>query len=516
MEETDQLAETARQFGYAFLASPPAVFSDDLVELIPASLARRHQVMPLQSGAGWIEVLTADPGNVELAAELSFALEREVRLVVCDAGTLRELVRQHFGEEETTGPAGLTRSSTDEWTSSADNPSTEELASIAGQAPVIQFVNQALTQAIRDRASDIHFEPFEKSFRVRFRIDGVLYEQTPPPRTLALPIASRLKVLANLDIAERRLPQDGRIRMNVAGRGVDLRVSSMPTQFGESVVLRVLDRMAVQLDLNGLGLPDSIKGDVQRSLRRPNGIILVTGPTGSGKTTTLYSGLREISTPGLKVLTIEDPVEYEIEGILQVPVNPVAGLTFATALRSLLRQDPDVIMVGEIRDLETAQIAIQAALTGHLVLSTLHTNDAPSAITRLIDMGVEPFLLASSIEAVLAQRLVRRICPHCREPDQPSPALASLLELESPTPPDRRFLRGRGCPECSGTGYRGRIGIFEWLVFTEPLRELVAQRTPVAGIRQRGRKQGMRTLREEAWRAVLNGDTTLGEMARHT
>ncbi len=472
--------------------------------------------MPWRKDGHGLEVLTVDPENAQLAADLSFALDREVRLVRCDPDRLAVLIRDHYGDEGPARGPDLPGSSGGPPDHPPDDPSTEELATIAGQAPIIQLVNQVLAQAIRDRASDIHFEPFESSFRIRCRIDGVLYEQAPPSKSLALPIASRLKVLANLDIAERRLPQDGRIRLNLAGRNVDLRVSTMPTQFGESVVLRVLDRSAVQLDLKQLGLPAEVLTGVRRSLRRPNGIFLVTGPTGSGKTTTLYSGLREISTPGLKVLTIEDPVEYEIDGIMQVPVNPVAGLTFASALRSLLRQDPDVIMVGEIRDVETAQIAIQAALTGHLVLSTLHTNDAPAAVTRLIDMGIEPFLLASTIEAVLAQRLVRRICPNCRVPDKPSPALRAQLELESDWPRDEAFFRGNGCPECNRTGYRGRTGIFEWLVMTEPLRELVAQRAPVAEIRQRAREQGMRSLREEARRAAVDGQSTLEEMLRHT
>jgi type IV pilus assembly protein PilB len=333
------------------------------------------------------------------------------------------LIRTHYGEPVVepgrVRPVNETREKEEE----TGGPSVTDLEALAGQAPVIQLVNQILAQAIRERASDIHFEPFEREFKIRYRVDGVLQERAPPPRALALPLASRLKVLADLNIAERRLPQDGRIRTTLEGRNVDLRVSTLPTQFGESIVLRVLDQSAVQLELGQLGLPAEVLVGFQDVIRRPNGIVVVTGPTGSGKTTTLYSGLRAIHVPGLKLLTAEDPVEYEIEGIMQVPVNPAAGLTFGAAMRAFLRQDPDVIMVGEIRDLETAQIAVQASLTGHLVMSTLHTNDAAAAVTRLLDLGVEAFLLATSLEGVLAQRLVRRICPECRAVCDSAPEL---------------------------------------------------------------------------------------------
>jgi len=386
----------------------------------------------------------------------------------------------------------------------------------ASATPIIRFVDLILYQAIHDRASDIHFEPFEHEFKIRYRIDGALYEMAPPPKALALPIISRIKVLASLNIAERRLPQDGRIQKNIAGRMIDMRVSTLPTQFGESVVLRVLDQSSVQLDITQLGMPEDVFNGIQEIIRRPNGIFICTGPTGSGKTTTLYSGLRIINTADLKLLTAEDPVEYEIEGIMQVPVNPLVGLTFASALRSFLRQDPDVIMVGEIRDLETAQIAIQASLTGHLVLSTLHTNDSAGAVTRLIDMGVEPFLIASTLEAVLAQRLVRRICSQCKSSYEPVPELLAQLGVKRESIGDRQFFYGKGCPACTQTGYRGRLGIYEWLRMSEAVRDLIVQRSPTLVIRQKALEQGMRTLRDDGMRAIFDGHTTIEEVIKYT
>ena len=377
-------------------------------------------------------------------------------------------------------------------------------------------MNLVIGQAIRDKASDIHFEPFEHEFKIRYRIDGALYEMAPPPKHLALPITSRVKVLANLNIAERRIPQDGRIKLTLGGRSVDLRVSTLPTQFGESVVLRVLDQSAVQLDIAALGMPTDVFEGINEIIKRPNGIFIVTGPTGSGKTTTLYSALRVINTTDLKLLTAEDPVEYEIEGIMQVPVNHAVGLTFAAALRSFLRQDPDVIMVGEIRDLETAQIAIQASLTGHLVLSTLHTNDAAGAVTRLVDMGVEPFLIASSLEAVLAQRLVRRICKNCHTPYEPPAALLQQLGIDPVDIGNREFFYGRGCDQCNNTGYRGRMGVYEWLRMSEGVRDLVVARASSMVIKQKALEQGMRTLRDDGLRAIFDGATSIEEIIKYT
>ena len=381
--------------------------------------------------------------------------------------------------------------------------------------PVVRLVNLILIQAIRDCASDIHFEPFEDEFRIRYRIDGALYELTPPPRHLAHPIVSRLKVLANLNIAERRVPQDGRIRLDVDGRIVDLRISTLPTQYGESVVLRVLDKSIVRLDLTSLGMPSTVISAVREVVRRPNGIFVVTGPTGSGKTTTLYSALSEVNQVENKILTAEDPVEYELEGIMQLAVNPRIGLTFSRALRAFLRQDPDKVMVGEIRDLETARIGVQASLTGHLVMSTLHTNDAPSAVTRLVDMGLEPYLLAASLELVLGQRLVRRNCNDCREAYVPAMGTLSRLGLDRVEHEQRSFFAGRGCPRCHGTAYRGRLGLFESFQVTSEIRDSIAAGASTFDLREQACEAGMQTLREAGVEAILNGKTSAEEVIRH-
>jgi type IV pilus assembly protein PilB len=390
------------------------------------------------------------------------------------------------------------------------------LENLANEAPIIKFVNLVLYQAVQDRASDIHFEPFEDEFKIRYRVDGALYEMTPPPKHLALPVTSRIKVMANLDIAERRLPQDGRISLYLAGRQIDLRVSTLPTQFGESVVLRVLDRAAVRMDLDGLGFPDHILKYVSEIIQQPNGIVIVTGPTGCGKTTTLYSGLRRLNTIDVKLLTAEDPVEYDIEGIMQVAINEGVGMTFAKALRSFLRQDPDIIMVGEMRDLETSQIAIQASLTGHLVLTTLHTNDASGAVTRLIDMGVEPFLISSTLLCVLAQRLVRTICRNCRTPFEPTESQLSMMNLSPHDVGDKVFHYGRGCSNCNDTGYKGRKGIFELLPISDPIRGLITERAPTVVLRQKAVELGMVTLREDGLRSIFDGDSTIEEVLKYT
>ena len=510
------LESIAAHLNCPYLAEAPVQLPAEIVRLLPGPLARAHGVIPLRADEQGIDLLAANPFNHQILGDLSFVLGRAARLIVCDPAQVELLIKQHYGDEDTGLERLLSEIDPGEFGRMGSEFSANDLEAMAGQTPIIRFVNLVLAQAIRSQASDIHFEPFEHEFKIRYRIDGALYEMTPPPKALALPIASRVKVLANLNIAERRLPQDGRIKISLAGRTVDLRVSTLPTQFGESVVLRVLDQSAVQLSLTGLGMPQDVLDGIQKVIRRPNGIFIVTGPTGSGKTTTLYSGLRAINAPDLKLLTVEDPVEYEIEGVMQVPVNPVAGLTFATALRSFLRQDPDVIMVGEIRDLETAQVAIQAALTGHLVMTTLHTNDAPAAVTRLLDMGVEPFLVASTVEAVLAQRLVRRICPHCRTADVPEAAMREQAGLTEADIGQGEFFRGQGCSLCAHTGYHGRMGIYEWLGMTDTLRDLVVQRAPALLIRQEARKQGMRSLRDDGLRAVFAGATTLEELLKHT
>jgi type IV pilus assembly protein PilB len=519
IEKQDLLKRIADHLGYDYLPELPAQFSGEAIAALTGKLARDYGVMPLQADEQNIDLLVTDPFNTQAVDDLTFALDRNVRLYFADPDKVEVQIKQHYGEDEESIDDLLQEIST-EGKITAD-PGNRELSerdieSMAEQTPIIKFVNLVIGQAVRDKASDIHFEPFEHEFKIRYRIDGALYEMAPPPKQLALPIISRIKVLASLNIAERRIPQDGRIKINIGGRPVDLRVSTLPTQFGESVVLRVLDQSAVRLDISQLGMPEDVFNGIHEIVRRPNGIFIVTGPTGSGKTTTLYSGLRLINTVDLKLLTAEDPVEYEIEGIMQVPVNPLVGLTFAAALRSFLRQDPDVIMVGEIRDLETAQIAIQASLTGHLVLSTLHTNDSAGAVTRLVDMGVEPFLIASSLEAVLAQRLVRRVCVHCKTSYLPSADLLSQLGIARENVGGRQFFYGKGCPTCSQSGYRGRLGIYEWLRLSEQVRDLVTQKAPTLVIKQKAIEQGMRTLRDDGLRAIFDGHTSIEEVIKYT
>jgi type IV pilus assembly protein PilB len=517
VDKAELLERIASHLGYDFVRELPVQFPGEAIAAITGKLARDYGVMPLRADERQIDLLVTDPFNTQAVDDLTFALGRSVRLFFADPDKVEVQIKQHYGEDQESIDDVLQEISTERFVVADGRELSErDLEALAEQTPIIKFVNLVLGQAIRDKASDIHFEPFEHEFKIRYRIDGALYEMAPPPKALALPIISRIKVLSNLNIAERRIPQDGRIKIVTGGRSVDLRVSTLPTQFGESVVLRVLDQRTVQLDIAQLGMPDDVLAEVQEIVRRPNGIFIVTGPTGSGKTTTLYSCLRIINTVDLKLLTAEDPVEYEIEGIMQVPVNPLVGLTFASALRSFLRQDPDVIMVGEIRDLETAQIAIQASLTGHLVLSTLHTNDAAGAITRLIDMGVEPFLIASTLEAVLAQRLVRRVCVHCQTSYLPPAELLTQIGLTPETVGTRRFSFGRGCPSCNQSGYRGRRGIYEWLRVTEPVRELITARSPTLVIRQKAIEQGMRTLRDDGLRVIFDGHTSIEEVIKYT
>jgi type IV pilus assembly protein PilB len=508
------LRAVAQHIGGEYRGELPACLPGDAAALIDGPLARTYGVAPLLADAHSISLAAVDPLNPGLVNDLAFALGREVRVTVADPERVLSLIRSHYGDEDDSleEVIGNLRSQA---SGAAAELSEADIEQLAGQSPIIRYVNLVLAQAIRARASDVHFEPFEREFRIRQRIDGALMDIPPPPHALALPVISRLKVLANLNIAERRLPQDGRIRLNVAGRSVDLRVSTLPTQFGESVVLRVLDQSAVRLELSQLGMPAAVRSGLEDIIRRPNGILVVTGPTGSGKTTTLYSCLKLLNKTDSKLLTVEDPVEYEIDGIMQVPVNLAAGLTFARALRTFLRQDPDIVMVGEVRDVETAQIAIQASLTGHLVLTTLHTNDAPSAVTRLVDMGIAPFLLASTVEAVLAQRLLRRVCPDCRREHQPPEALLRQLNVPARTLSGMTFHRGMGCPSCGHTGYRGRIGIFEFMRVSDSMRELVVKGASLVELRQQASAEGMKSLRDAALTAVGRGETTVEELLKY-
>jgi type IV pilus assembly protein PilB len=492
----------------------------EILRLIPSGLARLHGALPVEMSGPTLRVALVDPFDLHAAEDLRFALGKDIQVVVSPSDQIEDLIKQYYGTDTTSMEEVLKQlGQSGELLSASGVREGNGEAAVEAEAnatPIIRFVDLILYQAIQDRASDIHFEPFENEFKIRYRVDGALYEMSPPPRHLALPVISRLKVMANMNIAERRLPQDGRIQKHIAGRNVDLRVSTLPTQFGESLVLRVLDRSIVNLDLEALGMPDYIYNFLLEMIERPNGIFIATGPTGSGKTTTLYSCLRKVNTIDSKLLTAEEPVEYDLEGIVQVPVNEAIGLTFARVLRSFLRQDPDRIMVGETRDLETAQIAIQASLTGHLVFTTLHTNDAPGAITRLIDMGVEPFLISSTLEAVLGQRLLRSICRQCRTTYKPSETLLAELRIARQDIGTKQFFYGKGCDACNNTGYKGRKGIYELLRVTDPIRELINERAPTVTLKQKAVELGMVTLRQDGLRSIFAGDTTVEEVLRYT
>ncbi len=508
----------ADALGTEFVDLSEREIAPEIQRLIPGGLARLHRALPVSFADNILAVALVDPFDLRVAEDLRFALGKDVHVVVSPTEQIEDRIKRYYGTETSSmeeilkqlGEAG------ELMTLRGDDGSPSNVEAEANATPIIRFVDLIMFQAIQDRASDIHFEPFENEFKIRYRVDGALYEMAPPPRHLALPVISRVKVMANMNIAERRLPQDGRIQKNIAGRLVDLRVSTLPTQFGESVVLRVLDRSTVNLDLEALGMPDYIHDYIIEVINRPNGIFIATGPTGSGKTTTLYSCLRRINTIDSKLLTAEEPVEYDLEGIVQVPVNEAIGLTFARVLRAFLRQDPDRIMVGETRDLETAQIAIQASLTGHLVFTTLHTNDAPGAVTRLIDMGVEPFLISSTLEAVLGQRLLRSICPSCRTDYEPGDALLTQLEISRRDIGEKKFYYGKGCDACNHTGYKGRIGIYELMKITDPLRELINERAPTVILKQKAIELGMVTLRQDGLRSIFAGDTTVEEVLKYT
>ena len=495
--------------------------SPDLLRLVPAKMARMYQCLPVALVDSTLQVALVEPLNVGRIDELSYVVKKDIQLVVVDPAAVQKAIEKFYPEENESVTDILKELGSDkeiekEVSEVAVTDDAVMMAKLADQAPIVRFVNLVLLQAVQDRASDIHFEPFETEFKIRYRVDGALYEMSPPPKHLALPVVSRIKVMANLNISERRLPQDGRISYNLGDRVIDLRVSTLPTQFGESVVLRVLDRSAVNLEIESLGFPKYLYDYTIEAIQRPNGILVATGPTGCGKTTTLYSCLRRVNTIDSKLLTAEDPVEYDIEGIMQVAINESVGLTFSKALRSFLRQDPDVIMVGEMRDLETAQISIQASLTGHLVLSTLHTNDAPGAVTRLVDMGVEPFLISSTMVAVIGQRLVRTICKNCRTPFEPTETQLALLNLSPHDLGEKTFYYGRGCSTCNDTGYKGRKGIFELLIIGDAIRALINERAPTVVMRQKAVELGMSTLREDGLRSIFDGATTIEEIVKYT
>ena len=484
-----------------------------VIDLIDGDTARMLGVCPLACENNTLTVAVRNPLNYQIADELRFLLNKDIVIVVASESQIDRFIEKFYPVDMDSVHDMLAEMDIGDDTASLDAADVE---SVANEAPIVKFVNAVMYQAIKDKASDIHFEPFEKEFKIRCRVDGALYEMAPPPKSLAVPVISRVKILSGLNISERRKPQDGRIELKIGGKPIDLRVSCLPTYYGESVVLRVLDRSVVNLDLDALGINENVLVKIREIINMPNGIFIITGPTGSGKTTTLYSALKEINKIEDKILTAEDPVEYDLEGIVQLPINDAVGMTFDKALRAFLRQDPDIIMLGETRDLESAEMAVQASLTGHLVFTTLHTNDAAGAVTRLIDMGVEPFLITSSLIAVLGQRLIRRICPACKTAFTPTDEDLKLLNLERENIGDNPFYYGKGCPLCNNTGYKGRKAITEILVMNPKLNDLVLQSSPTIVIREKARELGMETMREDGIRAILHGETTMEEILKYT
>ncbi|HUS57432.1 MAG TPA: ATPase, T2SS/T4P/T4SS family [Planctomycetota bacterium] len=491
----------------------------EVIQKVSVSIASIYKIVPVSFENNVLTVAMAEPHNLDVLDDLRFMLSCEVKGAIASETDVNAALEKYY-ERQSVGDIVKDISFEDvglqvDFTHKEGSINIDIQEQISS-APVVKLLNYILVQAIKDQASDIHFEPFEEDFKVRYRLDGVLYDMLPPPRHLAQALTSRVKVMSQLNIAETRLPQDGRIQITVGGHPIDMRVSTLPTLFGESVVLRVLDRSVISLDLDRIGLRDDELKQVRGMIDKPHGIVLVTGPTGSGKTTTLYSALNEANDVGIKILTAEDPVEYDLPGIIQVEVNENIGVTFAKCLRHFLRQDPDKMLVGEIRDIETAEIAIRAALTGHLVFSTLHTNDAPSAITRLLDMGVEPYLLAATVEAVLGQRLVRTICVNCKERYEPTEEMLMQLNLTREDVREKTFYYGKGCEKCNNTGYKSRSAVFEIMTMSDRIRELLTQRASTAAIRQIAREQGMRTMRESGLLKIYDGTTTIEEVVRET
>jgi len=494
----------------------------ELLEKLTDVMAQLYRVVPVKFDGSRLTVATCDPQNLTVQDELRTFLGIDIEMVVATEREIKATIDRFYSPESLSVEKIIADLNADEELFEAANKlkgdkfDLDGAEALADSAPVRKLLNLVLLLAIKDHASDIHFEPFEDEFRIRIKAEGVLYEMVPPPRHLAFAITTRIKVMANLDIAERRMPQDGRIELMVGGHPVDLRVSVLPTMFGESVVMRILDRTVVNLSLDKVGMDETTRENFRRIMRRPNGIVLVTGPTGSGKTTTLYSALSEMNDIADKLITTEDPVEYDIDGIVQIPIDHEIGVTFASCLRAILRQDPDVILVGEIRDIETAEIAVQASLTGHLVFSTLHTNDAPSTITRMKDMGIPTFLITATVEAILAQRLVRRICTKCREEVEPPLEVLYELGMEQTDIKDQKFYRGKGCDNCNNTGYKGRIGLFELMVMNDDLREMILRNVTTDELRAKAVEYGMITLRDYGKQFVFQGHTTAEEVVRET
>jgi type IV pilus assembly protein PilB len=510
------------------------VLPQGLIEKIPSNVANSYRIIPVRMEDKTLVIATADPDNLAALDDLKFMLGvAQVRPALTSEASITEALAQYYSmerenqkktvddlisnigdEETTTGQGGQETFAID--ANAFAGVDTSDAAAAAESAPVRKLLNLILLTAVKAQASDVHFEPFEDVFRVRNRIDGVLYEMLPVPKTLAAALVARIKVMSHLDISERRMPQDGKIPIRIGDKEVDLRVSCLPTMFGESVVIRILDRSVVSLDIDKVGFTDDLLAQFKQVIEEPNGIVVVTGPTGSGKTTTLYAALSAVNEDSVKIITTEDPVEYEINGLIQVPVDDQVGRSFAHCLRAILRQDPDILLVGEVRDQETAKIAIEASLTGHLVFTTLHTNDAPTAITRLLDMGIEPFLLSATLETIVAQRLVRTICSKCKAPYQPSEDELLSLGIKTRDAESQRFYYGKGCDNCKNTGYRGRTAIHEMLDVNDTIREQMLNRASAAQLRITAQRAGMRTLRDAGIQKIYAGITTIEEVIRET
>jgi type IV pilus assembly protein PilB len=522
VKEGDLNVALAAQKGYELVDLTGVNIPKEAIDAVPAQIATTNKILPVafDKASKKLTVVMASQENFRAIDELRSLFQYHVTAKVGNPEQVDRLVQKHYnaaaeGLGEVLSELGKEDALKD-LKGRGESIDLETIKEAADSNPVRKLINLVLLQAIKDKASDIHFEPFEEEFKMRYRIDGVLYEMMPPPSHIAPAIASRVKVMANLDIAERRLPQDGRIELNVNNQQIDLRVSVLPTMFGESVVMRVLDRSNVSLDLDRLGFREEDLETVRQLIRKPNGIVICTGPTGSGKTTTLYSALRELNDPSTKLITAEDPVEYDIDGIIQCQIKPDIELTFGRILRAMLRQDPDVILVGEIRDKETAEIAVQASLTGHLVFSTLHTNDAPSSIARMLDLGLEPFLITATLEGVVAQRLVRKICLNCKTEYTPAEEQLMELELKPEDVVGKRFFYGKGCDNCNNTGYRGRLGLYEIMLLDDDMRDMIIKHASTQVLRAECRKRGMRTLRQTGLLSIYDGVTTIEEVVRET
>jgi len=523
VEESDVQIALAAQVGMEPVDLSKMDVPKEVLALVPAKVAHTYRIIPIdyEPSTKTLSIAMDNPANFQATDDLKTLMGLAIKPFLSNPDDIVANLNKYYPEDQAESISDLINELADDedlakFEGRGDSIDLEELKEAAESNPVKKLLNLVLLQAIRDKASDIHFEPFEDEYKIRYRIDGVLYEMVPPPRHIAVAIASRIKVMANLNIAERRLPQDGRIELAVGTNPVDLRVSVLPTMFGESVVMRVLDRSNVKLSLARIGLRDDDMSIFHQLIAKPNGIIINTGPTGSGKTTTLYAALAELNDIETKILTAEDPVEYDIDGLCQCQINADIGLTFHRCLRSFLRQDPDVILVGEIRDLETAKIAVEASLTGHLVFTTLHTNDAPSAVARLMDLGLEPFLLTATLEAIVAQRLVRRICENCKAEFHPTEEMLLELDLKPEDVRGKAFMYGRGCDYCNNTGYRGRMGLFEMMLMNDDLRDMVMKHASTNILRNASRKLGMRTLRESGLLAIYEGITTIEEVVKET